>query len=82
MLVLLDRGFVATGFFAEIRRAAAKVRAWVVLPQPAGRRHRPDGSRMSCLDGISARIIQADVTATGACQLRHLTSPAAPVEPL
>ena len=28
-----------------------------------------------------ARIMQADVTATGACQLRHVASPAAPVGP-
>jgi len=67
MLVLLDRAFAANWFLAALSRAGAEVLARARCsrnPQVAA--HLPDGSYLSRLDGLSVRIIEADLTATGA----------------
>jgi hypothetical protein len=67
MLVLLDRAFDANWFFAEIHRTGAALLARARCsrnPQVAA--HLPDGSYLSCIDGLDARIIEARVVATGA----------------
>ena len=60
----------ASGFFAEISRAGGEGAG----PGPCCRNpqvaaHLPGGSQLSGVDGLGVRIIEADVTATGACQL-------------
>jgi hypothetical protein len=64
MLVLLDRAFDANAFLAEITATGAMV---VVRSKstrnPPVLQHLPDGSYLSCL---GVRIIEADVTVTGA----------------
>ena len=67
MLVLLDRAFDSNAFLAEIAATGAvplarakSTRAPLVL------RHLPDGSYLSCLDGLDVRIIEASVVMTGA----------------
>ena len=56
------------GFFAEITRTGAMLLCpGPCLPQ--ARRsceHLPDGSYLSCLDGLAVRIIEAGVVVTGA----------------
>jgi hypothetical protein len=67
MLVLLDRAFDASWFFARIDRTGA-----VLLARARSSRNPqvaaclPDGSYLSCLDGLNVRIIDAEVTAAGA----------------
>ena len=67
MLVLLDRAFDAGGFLADVAASGAKivVRAKSTRNPPV-LQHLPDGSYMSCLDGLSVRIIEADLTMRGA----------------
>ncbi len=67
MLVLLDRAFDANWFFADIAGTGAVLLARARCsrnPQVAG--HLPDGSYLSCLDGLTVRIIDADLVMTGA----------------
>jgi hypothetical protein len=67
MLVLLDRAFDANAFLADVAGTAAVllVRSRRVRnPQVVA--HLPDGSYLSCLDGLTVRIIEADVVMTGA----------------
>jgi Insertion element 4 transposase N-terminal/Transposase DDE domain len=65
MLVLLDRGFDAATFLAEL--AAAKAQFLVRLTasrRPLVLRHLPDGSFLSLIGGVQVRIITAEVTVT------------------
>ena len=67
MLVLLDRGFDATWFFKDIARTGAALLCRACSSRnPQVRAHLPDGSYLSCLEGLNVRIIEAAVTATGA----------------
>jgi hypothetical protein len=67
MLVLLDRGFDANWFFADIARTGATLLCRARASRsPQVRLHLPDGSYLSCLDGLTVRIIEAHVTASGA----------------
>ena len=65
MLVLLDRGFDAAAFLAQV--AAAKAQFLVRLTatrRPPVLRHLPDGSVLSLIGGVKVRIITAQVTVT------------------
>jgi len=67
MLVLLDRAFDATGFLKELDGTGAKV----LVRSKSTRRppvlaHLSDGSFLSDLDGLTVRIIDAELTVTGA----------------
>ena len=67
MLVLLDRGFDSATFLAAVNRTGAtllaRVRSQRIPPVLA---HLRDGSYLSNLDGLAVRIIEADVTMSGA----------------
>jgi hypothetical protein len=67
MLVLLDRAFDATAFLQELNGTGANF----LLRSKSTRRppvltHLPDGSYLSNLDGLTVRIIDAELTVTGA----------------
>ena len=65
MLVLLDRGFDAAAFLAQV--AAARAQFLVRLNatrRPPVLRHLPDGSFPSLIGGVEVRIIAAEVTVT------------------
>jgi len=65
MLVLMDRGFDAGDFLAEV--AATKAQFLVRLTatrRPPVLSHLPDGSFISLIGGVKVRIIQASVTVT------------------
>jgi Insertion element 4 transposase N-terminal/Transposase DDE domain len=65
MLVLMDRGFGAGTFLAEV--AAAKSQFLVRLTaarRPPVLRHLPDGSFTSLIGGVKVRVITAQVTVT------------------
>ncbi|HXZ72717.1 MAG TPA: IS4 family transposase [Streptosporangiaceae bacterium] len=65
MLVLMDRGFDAAGFLAEV--AATKAQFLVRLTatrRPPVLARLPDGSFISLIGGVKVRIIQASVTVT------------------
>jgi Insertion element 4 transposase N-terminal/Transposase DDE domain len=67
MLVLLDRGFDANWFFAEVNSTGAMLLCRARSSRnPQVREHLPDGSYLSCLDGLNVRIIEAGVAMTGA----------------
>jgi hypothetical protein len=67
MLVLLDRAFDANAFLAEVNTTGAKLLARSkTTRKPAVIRHLSDGSYLSVLDGLTVRIIDADLTITGA----------------
>ena len=67
MLVLLDRGFDANWFFKKIARTGAMLLCRACSSRnPQVREHLPDGSYLSCLEGLNVRIIEARVTAAGA----------------
>ena len=67
MLILLDRAFDAGAFLADIAGTGA-----MLLARSKSTRNRqvlehlPDGSYLSHLDGLPVRIIEADLTMTGA----------------
>ena len=66
MLVLLDRAFDANAFLADIAGTGAMLLARSKTtrnPQVLG--HLPDGSYLSCLDGLNVRIIEASLVMTG-----------------
>jgi hypothetical protein len=67
MLVLLDRAFDAAGFLKELAGTGAKflVRSRSTRRPPV-LTHLPDGSFLSNLDGLAVRIIDAELTVTGA----------------
>jgi len=65
MLVLMDRGFDAGEFLSEV--AATKARFLVRLTanrRPPVMQRFPDGSFLSVIGGVKARIIEASVTVT------------------
>ena len=65
MLVLLDRGFDAAAFLAQV--AATRAQFLVRLTatrRPPVLRHLPDGSFLSLIGGVKVRIIIAQVTVT------------------
>jgi hypothetical protein len=66
MLVLLDRAFDANTFLADIDTTGAKllVRGKSTRKPPVTK-HLPDGSYLSDLNGLTVRIIEADLTMTG-----------------
>ena len=67
MLVLPDRAFDASAFLAEVHATGAMLLARAKCTRnPRVLEHLPDGSYLSCLDGLAARIIDADVVMTGA----------------
>jgi Insertion element 4 transposase N-terminal/Transposase DDE domain len=66
MLVLLDRAFDANAFLADIAVTGAMLLARSKSTRhPPVLEHLPDGSYLSCLDGLRVRIIEADLTMTG-----------------
>jgi hypothetical protein len=66
MLVLLDRGFDANTFLAQVHATGAVLLARARSARnPRVLRHLPDGSYLSDLDGLAVRIIEADVSVTG-----------------
>jgi len=67
MLVLLDRAFDNNAFLAEIAATGAVPLARAKSTRiPVVLRHLPDGSYLSRLDGLDVRIVEAEVTVTGA----------------
>jgi hypothetical protein len=67
MLLLLDRGFDGSAFFAEVAASGAKLLARLKSTRnPPVLAHLPDGSYLSCMDGLDVRIVEADLTMTGA----------------
>jgi hypothetical protein len=67
VLVLLDRAFDANAFLAEVAATGAMLLARAKSTRnPRVLAHLPDGSYLSCLDGLAVRIIEADVVMTGA----------------
>jgi Insertion element 4 transposase N-terminal/Transposase DDE domain len=67
MLILLDRAFDASAFLAKVAATGAVlVVRGKVTRNPPVLRHLPDGSYLSCLDGLDVRIIEADLTMSGA----------------
>jgi hypothetical protein len=66
MLVLLDRAFDAARFLNELHGTGAKflVRSRSTRRPPV-LTHLPDGSFLSNLDGLTVRIINAELTITG-----------------
>ena len=67
MLLLLDRGFDAATFLAAVHRTGAMLLARVRSQRiPPVLQHLPDGSYLSDLDGLAVRIIEADLTMSGA----------------
>lgn len=66
MLLLLDRGFDANTFLAQVHATGAVLLARARgARNPRVLRHLPDGSYLSDLDGLAVRIIEADVSVTG-----------------
>jgi Insertion element 4 transposase N-terminal/Transposase DDE domain len=67
MLVLLDRAFDASTFLRQVAATGAMllVRGKSTRNPPV-LRHLPDGSYLSCLDGLSVRIVEAELAASGA----------------
>src|SRR5690242_16025476 len=54
-------------FFAEVASTGAMLLARACSSRsPQVREHLPDGSYLSCLDGLEVRIIEADLAVTGA----------------
>lgn len=67
MLILLDRAFDATTFLTDIAATGAMLLARARSTRnPQVLQHLPDGSYLSCLDGLRVRIVEADLTMSGA----------------
>jgi Insertion element 4 transposase N-terminal/Transposase DDE domain len=67
MLVLLDRAFDNNAFLAEIAATGAVPLARAKSTRiPVVLQHLPDGSYLSRLDSLEVRIVEAEVTMTGA----------------
>ena len=67
MLLLLDRGFDADAFLAQVDATGAMLLARAKSTRnPQVLEHLPDGSYLSCLNGLTVRIIEAALTITGA----------------
>ena len=66
MLLLVDRAFDSSAFFAAVAATGAHLLARITATRnPPVLAHLSDGSYLSCLDGLDARIIEADLTVTG-----------------
>jgi hypothetical protein len=66
MLILLDRAFDATTFYADIAATGAMLLARATSTRkPPVLQHLPDGSYLSTLDGLRVRIVEADLTISG-----------------
>ncbi|ODU07675.1 MAG: hypothetical protein ABS81_00870 [Pseudonocardia sp. SCN 72-86] len=67
MLVLLDRGFDSTRFLTAVHATGAMLLARGKSQRvPPVLAHLPDGSYLSNFDGLAVRIVEADVTMSGA----------------
>jgi hypothetical protein len=67
MLLLLDRAFDANAFLADIAATGAMLLARSRSTRnPQVLQHLPDSSYLSRLDGLTVRIIEADLTTSGA----------------
>jgi hypothetical protein len=67
MLILLDRAFDAATFLGDIASTGAMLLARSkATRKPPVLEHLPDGSYLSRLDDLTVRIIEADLTMTGA----------------
>ena len=67
MLLLLDRAFDANAFLADIAATGAMLLARAKSTRnPQVLAHLPDGSYLSELDGLKVRIVEADLTMSGA----------------
>jgi Insertion element 4 transposase N-terminal/Transposase DDE domain len=67
MLLLLDRGFDADAFLAEVDATGAMLLARAKSTRnPPVLEHLPDGSYLSRLGGLTVRIIEACLTMSGA----------------
>jgi hypothetical protein len=67
MLILLDRAFDAATFLGDIASTGAMLLARSKSTRkPPVLEHLPDGSYLSRLDDLTVRIIEADLTMTGA----------------
>ena len=65
MLVLMDRGFDAGDFLAEVAGTGAQFLARLnASRRPPVLRHLPDGSFTSVIGGVKVRIIAAEITVT------------------
>jgi len=66
MLLLLDRAFDANAFLNEVAGTGAMLLARSKSTRnPQVLAHLPDGSYLSCLDGLRVRIVEADLTMSG-----------------
>jgi len=67
MLILPGRAFDGNAFLAAVHATGAMLLARARSARnPRVLQHLPDGSCLSCLDGLAVRIIEADVTVAGA----------------
>lgn len=67
MLVLLDRAFDGAEFLARVAATGASLLARARSARnPQVLAHLPDGSYLSCLDGLDVRVIEAEMTVSGA----------------
>jgi hypothetical protein len=67
MLLLVDRAFDSSAFFAAVTATGAHLLARITATRnPPVLAHLSDGSYLSWLDGLEVRIIEADLTVTGA----------------
>jgi Insertion element 4 transposase N-terminal/Transposase DDE domain len=67
MLILLDRAFDGNAFLREVAATGALLVARAKSTRhPLVLGHLPDGSYLSCLGGLTVRIIEASVMVTGA----------------
>ncbi|MFL6141902.1 MAG: transposase [Labedaea sp.] len=67
MLLLLDRAFDATAFLTEVAATGAMLLVRGKSTRtPTVLRHLPDGSYLSELNGLAVRIIEAELTMSGA----------------
>ncbi len=67
MLVLADRGFDGNAFLAQVHATGAALLCRAKSTRtPLVLQHLPDGSYLSCLDGLDVRIVEARVVMTGA----------------
>jgi len=65
MLVLMDRGFDAGAFLAQVAATRAQFLVRLTcIRRPPVLRHLPDGSVLSLIGGVKVRIITAEVTVT------------------
>ncbi len=72
MLVLMDRGFDAGEFLAEVTATRARFLVRLTATRrPPVLRHLPDGSVLSVIGGVTVRVITASVTVTCADGTRY-----------